>query len=477
VNSANEDLTAASPKHEAHITLRTGATRDGKLVAHEARVVYNRGAYTGPNPSGNGMLGGASRAGNFYTIPNLRIDGLSVYTNRVPCGYMRAPGQPQVVFAIESHLNLLAKELAIDPVELRMRNLPTTLPTGAEDRAGEVFAAAAEAFGWSDTIHAPRVRGPHLRVGYGMAACDRHQGAGDASSDLTLNPDGTITARTALPDNGTGGLTIVAQVVAESFGVPIDRVRVVRSDTDEFAIDVEAGGSKTTNSAGTAALAAAEQIQTQLAPLAARALGVAETTWVSAQPGGREATPGGWRSPDGKFISLDDLATELVQAGDPAAHAQVTLRAPRTPDPGYCVQMAEVEVDTETGKVRLVRLVTAQQAGTIINALGHQGQIEGGVVQGIGFALTEELVVEEGRVTTGNFGDYKLPSTMEVPPLTTVNVRSPGLGPFESKSIGEIPTIPTAGAIASAVADAIGAPIMQLPITAERVLAALEGVS
>ncbi|MEA2639387.1 MAG: hypothetical protein QOF51_781, partial [Chloroflexota bacterium] len=135
----------------------------------------------------------------------------------------------------------------------------------------------------------------------------------------------------------------------------------------------------------------------------------------------------------------------------------------------------EVEVDTETGEVRVMRLVTAQQAGTIINSLGHQGQIDGGVVQGIGFALTEELVVEEGRITTAHFGDYKLPTTEDIPPLTTVNVPSPGLGPFDSKSIGEIPTIPTAGAIASAVADAIGAPVTQLPITAERVLATLEG--
>ena len=186
-------------------------------------------------------------------------------------------------------------------------------------------------------------------------------------------------------------------------------------------------------------------------------------------------TQGGWQSEDGRFISVESLAAELIREDEPLAIATVTMQAPRTPDPGVCVQMAEVEVDKETGQVTLTRLVTAQDVGTIINELGHQGQINGGVVQGIGYALMEELIVEDGHVTTPNFADYKMPTIRDIPELITVNVPDHGeaLGPFHAKSIGEIPTIPTAGAIANAVADAIGAPIVELPVTAERVFQAL----
>ena len=477
VNSAIEDLTTVSPKHAFIVRLRTGLKRDGTIVAHDATVIMNRGAYTGQNTSGNGLLGGAQRVGNFYNIPNMRIEAFAVYTNRVPCGYMRAPGSPQALFAIEAHMDVIAAELGIDPIELRKRNVPATAPTGASHLAPHVLDEAGRAFGWSDRTRAgSRERGINKLVGQGVGMADRGHGAGQASSSIRVNPDGSVTATTSLPENGTGGLTVVAAVVAESFGVPLDRVRIVHSDTDEFPIDVEAGGSKTTNSSGTAALTACEQVKGQLAPLAARALGSEPVEWRAAWWGEDGAlAPGGWEAADGRFISLESLAAELVREDEPLAAASVTLQAPRTPDPGICVQMAEVEVDSETGQVTLQRLVTAQDVGTIINELGHQGQINGAIVQGIGYAMMEELIVEDGRVTTPNFADYKIPTVRDIPELVTVNVPDNGdaLGPFHAKSIGEIPTIPTAGAIANAVADAIGTPVVELPVTAERVLKAL----
>ena len=477
INSAVEDLTTVSPKHAFIVRLRTGLKRDGRIVAHDAKVIMNRGAYTGQNTSANGLLGGAQRVGNFYDIPNVRIEAFAVYTNRVPCGYMRAPGSPQALFAIEAHMDVIAAELGIDPIELRKRNVPATAPTGAPHLAPHVLDEAGRAFGWSDRTRAgSRERGSNKLVGHGVGMADRGHGAGQASSSIRVNPDGTITATTSLPENGTGGLTVVAAIVAESFGAPLNRVRIVHSDTDEFPIDVEAGGSKTTNSSGTAALAACEQVKEQLAPLAARALGGEPVEWRSGQLNEDEVlTPGGWQSADGRFISLESLAAELIREDEPLASATVTMQAPRTPDPGVCVQMAEVEVDSETGQVTLQRLVTAQDVGTIINELGHQGQINGAVVQGIGYALMEELTVEDGRVTNPNFADYKIPTVRDIPELLTVNVPDYGeaLGPFHAKSIGEIPTIPTAGAIANAVADAIGVPVTELPLTAERVLQAI----
>jgi CO/xanthine dehydrogenase Mo-binding subunit len=275
-----------------------------------------------------------------------------------------------------------------------------------------------------------------------------------------------------MPDNGQGGLTVVAQVAAEAMGVPIDRVHLVPSSTDALPIDVGSGASRMTNVAGHAVITATDKLKEQLAPLAAQALNSDQVTWASPMDG--TVREGGWRTPDGKYISLGELAAEMIRPGDPAAHAQATITTPRDPDSAYCVQGAEVQVDPETGRVELLRMVSAQDTGTIINAIGHQGQIEGGLIQGVGYALSEELTTEEGRITNGHLSDYKMPTLADVPELTTINLEgASGPGPFGARAIGEIPIIPTAGAIANAVADAIGAPIFELPITPERVLAAL----
>jgi CO/xanthine dehydrogenase Mo-binding subunit len=283
-----------------------------------------------------------------------------------------------------------------------------------------------------------------------------------------LNPDGTITAITAVPDQGTGGLTVVAQIVAEVWNVPVERVHVVHGDTDMLPVDVGSGGSSITNSAGHSAMAASQKVQEQLAPLAAQLLGAPAAEW----------RDGAWRavaSSDGRAISVEELATEVLRAGDARAHAQVTMAPERSPNQLFCGQAAEVEVDPETGQVRILKLATVQDVATIINAIGHQGQIDGSVVQGIGLALTEEVGVEDGRVTTQNLGDYKLPTIRDIPELATINVPADsGPGPFNAKGIGETPHVPTAAAIANAVADAIGAPMLQLPLTAERVLEAIQ---
>jgi CO/xanthine dehydrogenase Mo-binding subunit len=471
VSSSHEDLTATSPRHPSVVTLRTGLRADGTIVARDARVVFNSGAYGAFKPSANGMLGGAGRAGGCYQIPNLHIEGFCVYTNQVPCGYMRAPGSPQVLFAVEAHMDLIARQMGIDPIELRARNLPTRTRDGRDDVSVQVLREAARAIGWSQE----RGTTPGKRIGRGVSIVARQTGVGEGSSDVTVNPDGTVSVISAMPDNGTGGLTVVAQVVAETFGLPPERVHLVHGDTDALPVDVGSGASRMTNVAGHAAIDASELGQAQLAPLAARARGVAGAEWTRLGDGA--ARPGGWRGPDGRFISLEDLATEMIGPGDPLAHAQVTISTPRSPDTGYCCQAAEVEVDLETGEIEVRRMASVQDVGTIINTIGHQGQIEGALIQGMGYALMEELVTDRGRITTGNLGDYKLPTMRDVPPLTTVNIPTTGPGPFDAKAIGEIPIMPTAGALANAVADAISAPITRLPITAERVLEAIDATT
>jgi CO/xanthine dehydrogenase Mo-binding subunit len=242
-------------------------------------------------------------------------------------------------------------------------------------------------------------------------------------------------------------------------------VRLIHGNTDSLPIDAASAGSRVTNLVTRCVTAAGEKVIEQLTPLAAEVLGAQNPVWQKP----------GWRGEDGRFISLEELARSTIRPSEDLAHAQVTLTAPHEGGRGYCAQAAEVEVDRETGEIKLRKLVSVQDVGTVLNTLSHRGQVEGSVVQGIGYALTEELTVEEGRVTTTHLGDYKLPVQMDVPDLTVVDVPSSGVGPLGIRSIGEIVAVPTAGAIAAAVMDATGCEIHRIPMTAERVLAAVEG--
>lgn len=473
VMTYGEDLTAAAPRHPSVITIRSGVMRDGKIVARDATVYFNSGAFAAYKPSADAMLpGGVRDVIGCYDIPNARVRGYMVYTNQVPGGYMRAPGQSQAFFAVETHMDLLARDLGMDPLELRRKNVTHRPNDGGEVMAPPVLEAAATAIGWGqepgdrgDPADARSTR--RMLRGKGIAIGSRGTGSGEGSSDVTVNPDGTISVITGLPDNGPGGLTVVAQTAAEVFGVPLERVNLILGDTDSLPVDAGSGASRITVVATSNVRAASEKVIEQLTPYAARVLGVDSAEWVR----------GGWRAGDGRFASLEEVAAEMIRPGDPAAHAQVTITVPRAGGLGYCAQAAEVEVDTETGEVRVLRLVSAQDTGTIVNAMSHQAQIDGAIVQGVGYALTEELSVAEGRIQEGSLGDYKLPTMPDVPPLATVNLPSSGIGDWNIRSIGEIVLAPTAGAIANAVADAIGAPIHQIPITPERVLAALEQTS
>ena len=457
VTTSSEELTAGTPRHPSYCRIKSGVMRDGTLVAREVFIAYNSGAYGGYRPNvGDGMLPGGAQAGTLYPCPNLRLDARMVYTNEVPRTYMRSPGQPQAVFSVEAHMDLIARELGMDPLELRLKNTPRN-PDGSESEVpGALLRAAADAVGWG-TPKPPF-------VGRGIGIAQRNMGGGPGSADLTVNPDGTVTTISAAPDVGTGTLTVVGAVVAESLGIPLEAVHVVHGDTDTFANDTEAGASRMTNAAGHATLAATDKLKEQLAPLAAAMLGAETATW----------TNGGWEGSNGRFVSFQDLAGEMIRPGDPAGHVSVTITVPGGKEPERSAQAAEVEVDPETGEVRVLRLASAQAVGTIINETAHQGQIDGCVVQGFGYALTEELVIEDGRVTTTHLGDYKLPSMPDVPPLTTINLPFHGEGPFGAQAVGETSVVPTPAAIANAVADAIGAPVTKLPLSAERVLGLID---
>ncbi|HWP35393.1 MAG TPA: xanthine dehydrogenase family protein molybdopterin-binding subunit [Thermodesulfobacteriota bacterium] len=425
-----EELMAGSPRHPSVITLRTGVDREGRIVARTARALWNGGAYAAFKPIPTVNLHGAHQAGGVYRIPHVELESVVVYTNTVPCGHARAPGEPQMIFAVESHTDMIARELGLDPAEFRRRNLVrdgdrlASGETVVRVKARETLEAALEAGRW----HAAR---PPF-VGRGLAMAHRFPGGGDASVRLRLLPDGTLRIVTAAPDTGTGAHTVFRQIAAEVLGMPLERVQVEVAGPDALPSDAGVGGSRVTRIGGLAVYQAAVALREKLAR-------------GEAEPGRPVETEG------------------YVNTREPGG---ITA---------FCAQVAEVRVDPETGRVELLRLVTVHDVGTIINPIGHQGQIEGGIVQGLGLALTEELRVEEGRVTTLSLGDYKLPVSRDVPPLTTVLVPDDaGPGPFRAKAIGESSISPVPAAIANAVFDACGVRITELPVTAEKVYAALK---
>jgi CO/xanthine dehydrogenase Mo-binding subunit len=460
VLSYTEELTAAQPRHPATIHLKTGVKRDGTLVAREGRVIYNRGAYAAFNVSPNGMLNGVFKLGGTYRIPNAHIEGLAVYTNQVPCGYMRAPGQPQVIYAVEAHMDLVAAELGMDPLEFRLKNV---LHEGEEPivnakwrhvgQAEKVLRQAAEAIGWG-TPKPPN-------VGRGLAMSERGIGGGESHVEVTLGADGRVSVATGVPDIGTGIYTVVAQVIAEALGVPTSSISVSAANTAESPPDPGTGGSKTTHITGQAAHDAARTLRARLAQMAADRLGEDPEKAVFAD---------GSISLNGQSVDLTELAREAEASGQPLRVRGVYNGQVRQ-IVSFVAQAAEVEVDPETGQVKVRRIASAHDVGMILNPLGHQGQIDGGVMQGLGSALMEGSAVEDGRVLAANLGDYKLPTSMDVPELVTIHVEAPeGPAPYGGKSIGEEPFVPVAGAIANAVRDASGVPIHAIPIEPEYVL-------
>jgi CO/xanthine dehydrogenase Mo-binding subunit len=465
VMTYTEELTAANPRNASVITMRTGVSNDGLMLARKATIIFNAGGYGGYVPSPQVNLHGASHAAGPYKLPNTELESLRVYTNTVPTGHMRAPGAPQTVFAEESHVDMIAAELGIDPMEFRLRN---SLHDGDEAPLGEVWQdimseetlrEAGEMAEWGATKSA--------NVGRGISMYERTPGGGKSEEILTIDGDARITLLTAVPDTGTGSHTILQQIIATELQVPLERVAVQSGNTDTAAFDAGAGGSRVTHGAGQATLAAATELRGALIQLCARVL--------DTDPERVRLEEGAFVDGNGERLTLDELmskARDLEEAPisrtgayAPSGHAEVT---------SFAVQIAEVEVDRDTGQVTLRKVTSAHDVGTIINPLTHQGQIEGGVVQGIGQGLTERLIVEDGQVTNANLGDYKLPTIADIPRLETVLIETKhGPAPYEGKAIGELSNVAIPAAIANAVYDAVGVRITELPITAEKVYAAL----
>ena len=473
VMSYIEELLAGNPRHPAIITLKTGVKNDGTLWAHEAKAVFNSGAYGAFKP--RVTLGGADRAGGPYVIPNVAIDSYMVYTNNVPCGHMRAPAKPQITFAVESHMDMIAQEMGMDPLEFRLRNLMhdgDVSPTGAswqEIRAEETLRGAAQAAGWGE----PRSNSDsNKNIGLGIAISDQPPGAGQSAAKVTMDDMAKVTLHMSLWDTGTGAHTILRQVVAEELTIPVDDVRIMAEDTNAVDFESGPGGSRVTYTAGQTVLGAVTELKHRLTVFAGELFDCPHDR-VRLQDG--RVILDGSDGQAAREIPLPELAARALDATEGEIAGEFTFTAPASQVTGFSAQVAEVEVDRETGQIKVNKIVTAHDVGMVLNPLNHQGQVDGGVIQGLGYALMEEMTTQDGRVSSLSLGDYKIPTIQDIPELETVLVKSKsGPAPYESKGIGESSNVPVAGAIANAVHDAINVRITDLPITAEKVLKALK---
>lgn len=465
-----EELMAANPRHAAVMVVKTGVKKDGTLVARQIKAFWNGGAYGAMKPIPSVNLPGAVKAAGAYRIAHVRIDSYAVYTNSVPCGHFRSPGMVQLIFAGESQMDMIAESLRIDPLEFRLRNaLQDGDPTPGENgnhglvdvRSREVLRAAAKASNWKRFKKSPR-------VGHGVGFSYRNVGIGDANARLSIDIDGTVSLLITYADTGTGAHTILCQMLAEVLGIPLGQIRLEVGTTDSFRSESGTGASRVTFVLGQAVLNGAEKLKALLRQRGAKMLGVT-AEGVEIGNGGIVTRGRGLRS-----LSLAEIAAAAAAEGEPL-QVESYYRATETPPEGvFTACVAEVEVDTETGEVRLRKLHSVHDVATILNPIGHQGQIESGIVQGLGYALTEELAMEDGRVTTVNLGEYKIPSIKDISALQTTLVHGEaGAAPFHSKEIGESAISQVAPAIANAVYDAVGVRIRDLPITAEKVFRAL----
>lgn len=459
----SEELTAMNPDHYTVVNIKTGVKRDGRMTARYLQAIHGTGAYAGMKP-GRASIGGAGSA-TPYKIDNTYMEALQVYTNTVPCGFWRAPGAIQAVFASESHMDLIARELKMDPAKFRMINL---VGEGEENALGkswggvkakETLQAALDAAGWKTPKHA--------NVGRGVAMYERGTGAGKVWVNLTAEPDGTLTVFTVAGDQGTGLQTILCQTVAAEMGVPYESVRCRIGTTSDvsYSVDVGFGGSRSTNINSAAAVQASGELRRKLSAQAAQLLGCDEDLLI--YKSGKFSVKEG----KGKPLILSDL---VKSSGGPVT-VSVDTEVPRKgSSTSFIAQVAEVEVDPETGRVKLHKFVTAHDVGTIINPLGHQGQIDGEAIMAIGSGLMEELIDDHGKVTTTNLGEYRIPNIADIPKLRTVLVNGKnGPGPYGAKGIGEHANVSPPAAIANALHDAVGVRLFDIPLTAEKVYRAL----
>ncbi|MBI4526555.1 MAG: xanthine dehydrogenase family protein molybdopterin-binding subunit [Deltaproteobacteria bacterium] len=456
-----EELAAGNPRHASIINVKTGVKRDGEILAHHMEFVFDSGAYGAMKPVG--YLTGAETSAGPYRIANCLIEEKLVYTNKVPCGHMRAPGDQQGCFATESQLDIVARKLRMDPADFKRKNL---LRNGDKSPVGHAVEHIQALEALDKALALSGYKKPKAKnIGRGLAFCEWSSRGGEGTVFVKIDARGKVTVSSPVVEQGAGVFTVICEVVGEELGIPAALIELERLDSSSVENDTGVGGSRATQVYGNAAYKAGVRAREELVKIAAKHFGV-EPRELSLANGFVVHRRTRRRMSFAEAAKLNQSGIEVKgyhqQAGNPR-------------DNSIAAQVAEVYVDSETGKVELRKFVSAQTTGRVINPLMHQGQIDGGIVCGIGYALTEHLMFEDGKVATGNLGEYKIPTIRDVPPLKTVVLETVarGPGPYNSLSVGEATNLPVAAAIANAIDDAIGVRIKDLPITAAKLYAAL----
>lgn len=481
--SRAEEFRSSRSRHPQILHMKTGVKRDGTLVANQMTLLANTGAY------GTHSLTVQSNTGSktlpMYPCPNIRFEAEVVYTNLPPAGAFRGYGVPQGAFALESHMDEVAKQLGMDALEFRRKNW---IKEGDENPFAKALGEGKE--GYDQVIRScglpqclqiveerldwkeKRDKGGtgRYRRGVGVALAMHGTaipGLDMGGASMKLNDDGSFNLLVGATDIGTGSDTVIAQIAAEVLGVRVEDIIMHSSDTDFTPFDTGAYASSTTYISGGAAKKAAEQVRAQILLVAGRMLKANPETLtikdrVITAPNGNTATV--------SQVALHSLHVENQQQ----IMATASWMSYESPPP-FAAQGAEVEVDTETGVVRVLRAISAIDAGRVINPITAEGQVEGGATQALGYGVCEEMVYDQnGAMLTTNLSDYRIYSAPDMPQMETYIVEtSDPFGPFGAKAIAEIPIDGMAPAVANAVADALGMRIRQIPLTPERVLRAI----
>jgi CO/xanthine dehydrogenase Mo-binding subunit len=482
LSRAEEFIVPNMTRHGAIVELKTGLKRDGTMVARESRVILDTGGNAAHGPVISEIA--TMLAAGPYRIPHLRIEGHAVYTNKISAGSVRAPSGPQVCWAVEQHTDSLARAVGMDPYELRLKNVVEEGDTGP---TGQVFGPiglkeclrrAAELIGWESRASLPSNEGIGIGVGWWFSASN------PSAATLKLSEDGTITFHTGANENGSGAIQGLLHLVADEMCVSLDDISVVYQDTDVGAWDGGSSGSQTVFSVGRAIRTAAVDLRAQLFDVAANILEV--------DPADLELKDGavGVRGAPKRSVGLAEVAAKafeirgtligrgtvaaLPMPSDAGATCSGRIMFPAFLAPAFCAHAARVKVDAETGTVTVSEAAAVQDVGRAINPVGIEGQMEGGLIHGMGNALTERSQFENGRMQNAGFMDYKLFTAADAPKIKTAIIETPSEeGPLGVRGVGEPPVIAITGAIGNAIRAATGALVRTMPMTPYRVLAAI----
>lgn len=481
-----EDFLSANPRHSMEISIKTGVKKDGTLMAREAHINVDTGAFSYFGPMATS--GATILVVGPYVIPHVSTEGICAYTNKISCGPCRGPGAPQAHFAAETQLDRIARTLDMDPIDLRIKN---ALKAGDSTATGQVLSDS----GYRETLEQLKTSmqdhfsnlqatSPSKAVGVGVAGCWWGTAGMGSSATIKLNEDGTVILLMGAVETGAGSNTAMALLISEELGIPVGHIKVISGDTDTCPYDIGAVGSRTTLTMGISVMKAIAGVKNQLLSFAGHHLDAPREMlkfgngmiYMSDNP--KSAVPITQAVSHLNIMGGGPVIASGTNSVDFPSFLPETVEyntAPSSPHYVYGAQAVAVEVDRDTGKVDVLKVIAVHNVGKAIFRAGIEGQIQGGVATGLGYALSEEVIFSEGRPLNDSFLDYRLPTMMDIPEIIPVIVEKENAKiPDDIRGVGEPPTAPTAAAVANAVYDAVGIRVNQLPLTPERVYRALQ---